>query len=266
VAVFLDTSACAARLASRARRQDDAPDDRLRDRAVVIEPMLQRGPDGRVDRSGHLRIVQAILRLPLELRLGDEETEDPGKALADVFSGDRDALRRETVRVDVVSDSLAEACAQAVLVCAARAGRDPVDVAAHVLVGGFGPLQHEVEPRPALALEHEWRLVHRFRAALADDLLEERRDPFLVLEGLFRALGFVLERDADALVDVAHDLEPLADRGGVEFDLGEDCRVGMEVDGRTRAACPARLLQRRGSFPPLERHLPQGAVTLDARA
>ena len=115
-----------------------------------------------------------------------------------------------------------------------------VDVAAHVLVGGFGPLQHEVEPRTALALEHERRLVHRLGAAFGDDLLDEVGQPFLVLEDLLRPLGLVLERDADALVDVADDLEPLANQRRVELDLRKDRRIGMEVDGGARCRAPRR--------------------------
>ena len=125
--------------------------------------------------------------------------------------------------------------AQPVVVRAARSGRNAVDVAANVLVGGLGPLQHQVEPRAALALEQERRVVNRLRAARRDDLLQEVRQPFLVLKDVLRALGFVLERDAHTLVDVADDLEPLADERRVEFDLREDRRVGMEIDGRARS-------------------------------
>ena len=69
---------------------------------------------------------------------------------ADVLGRQRHALRRQVVRLDEVADRLAEAGAEAVLVRAARSGRDAVDVAAHVLVGRLRPLQHEVEPDAAL--------------------------------------------------------------------------------------------------------------------
>ena len=75
----------------------------------------------------------------------DEHAEHADEAFADVFGGERDALRRQVVRLDEVAHGLAEAGAEAVLVRAAGAGRDAVDVAAHVLVGRLRPLQRQVE-------------------------------------------------------------------------------------------------------------------------
>ncbi len=125
VAVLRVTSACAARLASRARAaRMMRADDRLGDGAVVIQPVLERRPHRRIDGRQHLGVVQPILGLPLELRLGDEQAEHAGQPLADVLGGQRHALRRQVVRVDVVAHRLAEAGAQAVLVRAAGAGRE----------------------------------------------------------------------------------------------------------------------------------------------
>ena len=107
---------------ARARREDDAPDDRFGDRPVVIQPVLERGPDRGIDRRQHLGIVQAILGLPLELRLLDEQAEHAGQAFADVFGGERHALRRQVVRLDVVAHGLADAGAQPVFVRAAGSG------------------------------------------------------------------------------------------------------------------------------------------------
>ena len=127
---------------ARARRQDDARDDRFGDADVVIQPVLERraarrrrpptAPPGcsAGPWSGPGTAAPAMKTL-----------SDAGQALADVFGGERHALRREVVRLDVVAHRLADAGAQAVLVRAARAGRDAVDVAAQVLVGRLGPLQ-----------------------------------------------------------------------------------------------------------------------------
>ena len=93
----------------------------------------------------------------------DEHRQDAGQALADVFGGERHALGRQVVRLDVVADRLADAGAQAVLVRAADAGRDAVDVAAKVLVGRLGPLQHELDLDAVFFLERERRFVHRLR-------------------------------------------------------------------------------------------------------
>ena len=59
----------AARLAC-AGGQDDARDDRLGHRDVLIQPVLERRTHERVDRREDLGVVQPILGLALELRLG----------------------------------------------------------------------------------------------------------------------------------------------------------------------------------------------------
>ena len=74
----------AARFA-RARREDDARDDRFGHADVVVQPVLERRADDAVDRRHQLRVVQAILRLPLELRLLDEDAEHAGQPFADVL-------------------------------------------------------------------------------------------------------------------------------------------------------------------------------------
>src|SRR6185369_11180191 len=129
------------------RRQDGAPYDRLGHRAVVIEPVLERRTHHRIDRGGHFGVVQTVLRLPLELRLLDEEAQNTREPLANVLGRQRDALWRQVVRVDVVADRLAETDAEAVLVGAAGTGGDAVYEAAQVLVGGLGPLQRQLQPR-----------------------------------------------------------------------------------------------------------------------
>ena len=72
---------------ARARGENDARDDGFGNRLVVIEPVLERRPHHAVDRRQHLGIVQPILRLPLKLRLLDEDRQDAGHAL-------RECLRR----------------------------------------------------------------------------------------------------------------------------------------------------------------------------
>ena len=83
-------------------------DDRLGDAAVVIEPVLERRAHRGVDRRQHFGVVQTILRLPLELRLLDEQAEHAGQPFANVLGRQRDALRRQVVRLDVVANRLAD--------------------------------------------------------------------------------------------------------------------------------------------------------------
>src|SRR4051794_9180794 len=255
----------AARL-SRARSEDDARDDGFGHRDVRVQPVLQRRTHLRIDARCDLRVVQAILRLPLELRVLQEHAEHRDEPLADVFRGERHTFRREVVRVDEIPDRLSETDAESVLVRAARSRRNPVDVTAHVLVRRLRPLQRDVEADAALvvlARERERRVVHLRGAAIRDDLLQVIREPFGVLEDRFLPLPLVFEGDTHALVQVTRDLEPLLDHVGIELDLREDRRVRAEEHGRAGAARGAKLLHGADRDAVLEPLLPRGAVALD---
>jgi hypothetical protein len=173
---------------ARARRENDAADDRFSDRPVVIQPVFESGPDDGVNRGRHFRVVEAILGLSLKLRLLDEQAEHSGQPLTDVLRRQRHAFRRQAMGLDVVANRLADARSQPVFVGAAGAGWNAVHIAANVLVGGLRPLQDEVESWTALALEHERCLVNRPGRAFGDDLGDVFREPFLVLENVLRAL------------------------------------------------------------------------------
>jgi hypothetical protein len=191
-----------ARLA-RTRRQDDPRDDRLGNRDIRIEPVLERGPHLRINRGSGLWIVQPILRLSLKLRLLDEDAEDGHEPFANVLRRERHPFRRQIVRVDEVADGFPEARAEPVLVRAAGAGRNAVDVRAHVLVGRLRPSQREVQADAALvafARQRERDFVDGDRLALGEDFLQVIDEAFLVLIDDLLARRLVLERDADALV------------------------------------------------------------------
>ena len=204
-----------------ARGEDGARDDLLGDRLLAVQPVLERRPHLGVDRGEDLGVVQAILGLALELRLLDEDAEHGDQALAQVLGGQRHALRRQVVRLDVVADRLAEAGAEAVLVGAAGAGGDAVDVAADVLVGRLGPLQRELDADVAVAPvagQRERRLVDGALVALDDQPIQVGDDAVLVDEGVARAGRLLDEGQLDAAVQVARRLEALAQQRGVELD------------------------------------------------
>ena len=79
---------------ARTRRQNDSCDDGFGDADVVIQPMLERGPDDSVQRRGHFRIVEPVLGLSLKLRFLDEDAQHAGQPLADVLGDKGDAFRR----------------------------------------------------------------------------------------------------------------------------------------------------------------------------
>ena len=167
VAVLRVTSCCAARLASRARaaRMMRATIDS----ATVLLVLSQCSSAGRTCESTAAITSGLFSRsfvCPWNCGSCDEHAEHADEPFADVFGRERHALRRQVVRLDEVADGLAEPGAEAVLVRAAGAGRDAVDVAAHVLVGRLRPLQRQVEPDAALVAllrERERRFVHRRR-------------------------------------------------------------------------------------------------------
>ena len=249
-----------------ARGEHDPRHDLLGDRLLAVQPVLERRPHLGVDRGEDLGVVQPILGLALELRLLDEDAEHGDQALADVLGGERHALRRQVVRLDVVADRLAEAGAEAVLVRAAGAGGDAVDVAADVLVGRLGPLQRELDADVAVAPvagQRERRLVDGALLALDDQPVQVGGDAVFVDEGVARAGRLLDEGQLEAAVQVARRLEALAHQRGVELDAREDRRVGMELDGGAGAARRAGLHQVALRHALLEALFPRVAVAPD---
>ncbi len=165
--------------------------------------------------------------------------------------------------VDEVPDRLADAGAQAVLVRAAGAGRDAVDVASQVLVGCFGPLEHAIEAQSVLAIDAERLLVHGLRTTVGNDLPKVVDDAFVVLVDHLVLRDLIVEGHFDAFVQVADDLEPLAESGRVELDLREDRRIGMEVHRRPGATSLPDFLERSNRLALAEPHLPLRPVALD---
>ena len=227
--------------------------------------MLEARPHQPVNGRHHLGIVQAILGLPLELRFLDEDRQDAGEPLANVLSAERHALRRQVVGLDVVADRLAEPGAEAALVRATRGGGNAIDVAAEALVGGLGPLQHDLELGRAVLLEREGRFVHRLRVALGDDLLQVIDQPLVVLEDILLSGGLVFEGDLHAAVQVAGHFQSLANQRRFKLDLGKDLRIGLEEHGRAGTARWTHRLQAALRLALLEGHLVLEAIAADRR-
>ena len=134
-----------------------------------------------------------------------------------------------------------------------------------MLLGRLGPLQHQIDAQAVGFRQHERDIVHRLRAARGDDRLQVIEEALPLLEHRLGLRGLVLEDDLQAFVEVAGDLEALADDGRVELDLRKNRGVGMEVDGRAGAARRPDLFQARHDFALLEAHLPLRAVALHGR-
>ena len=136
-------SACAARLASRARaaRMMRATMASAID-WLLFNQCFETWPHQPVHGRHHFGIVQPVFRLTLELRFLERNTDRmPVEAFADVFGRERHALRRQIVRLDVITNRLSEASTKTFFMRAAGSCRNAIDVAAQLLVGGLGPLQ-----------------------------------------------------------------------------------------------------------------------------
>jgi hypothetical protein len=132
-----------------------------------------------------------------------------------------------------------------------------------MLVGRLRPLQHQIETQAVVSVLHERRIVHRLRAAFADDLLLIVDESFRMLERRARLRRLILEDDPHAFVEVTRHLEAFTDDRGVELDLRKDGGVGMKVDRGSRAARRANLFQGSDRLALLEAHFPLRPVALD---
>src|SRR5690606_17985959 len=112
---------------ARARGLHDARDDGLGDGRVRVEVLLEVEPERTADGGAGVRVVEALLRLALELGIDVEEVDDGVEPLADVVGGDVELLLAEVVGVDVVADGLRDGVLHPLLVRPAKLGRDAVD-------------------------------------------------------------------------------------------------------------------------------------------
>ena len=129
-----------------------------------------------------------------------------------------------------------------------------------MLVGGLGPLQHEVEPHPIVFVQDEDGVVHRLCAPHGDDFLQVIDNAVGMFEHEPFLRRLVLEDDPHALVQVADHLQPFLDDGRVELDFRKDRRVGMEVDPGAGAARGSDLLEGTDRLALFEAHFPLGAI------
>ena len=86
-----------------------------------------------------------------------------------------------------------------------------------------------------------------------------------MLEDHLRLINLVDERDAEAFVQIARGLEPLADGVRVEAGLRKDLRVGMKGDLRPRTAPCAFFSELGNGLTRLELHLVDASVPLHGR-
>ena len=108
-------------------------------------------------------------------------------------------------------------------------------------------------------------LVYGASAAFGDDPAEIFEHTVLVLKLLADIGGFLFEADLDALVQIAGDLEPLANEARVELHLREHRRIGMEEHRRPGSSRRTELFQRADRFALAEAHFPLRAIALDGR-
>ncbi len=209
--------------------EDGPQDDGLAHRAVLEQPLLQRGADHGLHRRAGLGVVELVLGLPLKLRVLDVDREQTDHALADVVGVERHALGLDLLGLDEGADRLDDGAVEAVFVGAARVGGDAVDVGADVLLGGLRPLERGLQADAVLLRHVEDDGVRRRVAALGDELGEVVGDAVGVEELHLLAGGFIAEKNGQPTMKVSLRLQALADYLGVEAPtLSEDLRIGAK--------------------------------------
>ena len=102
--------------------------------------------------------------------------------------------------------------------------------------------------------------MNRFGVSFADNFFQIVDQPFGLFEAVLFLAGFVFKRNLDTFVQITDHLETLFDHLGIEFDLGEDRGVRMEVDLCAAAACRPDFFEAADRLALLEPHLPFGPV------
>ena len=205
---------------------------------ILVQVTLQLRPDQRTHRRLHLGVVQPILRLTLELRIGQEDIHDRDDAFTRVTPLHLKATRNRVVRLEVVHQRIRNAVTEARLMRPTIRRRDAIGERQHHLVGALRPLQHHIHLR-AFAVRifgrkpHQLRMRHR-RARAHDKLRQVVRDPALRLVLRPRPLPLILVDHPKPGRQVGLVLQPLCDRLGVKTGLFEDLGIGPEEDGRPR--------------------------------
>ncbi len=226
-------------------REDDPRHDALGHGLVVVEPLLEGRADQARHLPGDLRVVEPVLGLALELRLGHVDAQDGDDPLADVVRRDGHTLRRELVLAHVIADRPGQRLLDTVFVGAAGARGDAVRVGLEDAVRGLGPAQRHLHADRIVPLDQEGLGMDRRLAALVEELVEELRDALRVMELLPVTARLVAEDDLEPLVEVALRFEGLEDALRIELrPRAEDLRVGTEVYRRADPAPGAlRLLE-----------------------
>ena len=187
---------------------------------LLEQIVLQRRADEVVDRCADLRVVEPILRLPLELRLLDVHAEDGDQPFADVLGGDGQSLRDQILHGEIVAHRLGEAVLQPVLVRAARRRRDAVDERQDAFLGRLGPRERALDDEAVLAVGVE-RLGDLLLVAVGDQLLDVLGDAAVVVEGLGLLVDLVLEDERQAAMQIRARLEAFADDRRLEGRCSE---------------------------------------------
>ena len=174
---------------------------------VLVEPQLERRTRERRHQLHRVTAIQALLDLPLKLRIEHLRRQHERDARKHVFREQLDALRLQIVQLDKTLDRLEQTVAQTGFVRAARRRRNQVDVGLARERTLFAPGHH---PRRALAFREGFFV--RARVLGVAFAFEERNQQIaavhafeqiaaqtvFVLPGLAFAGFLVDERDFDA--------------------------------------------------------------------
>ncbi len=219
-----------ARGLARRRRLDHLADDDPGLRRMLLEPILQRLVDDRLDHRADLGGDELVLGLRGEFRVRHLAREDRREPFAAIIAGERNPLLlRHAALLGIAGDLARERAAEAGEVGTAVALRDRVGEAQHRLVVAVVPPQRALDRDAlALALDHDRR--GNERRLVAVEIFDEGLDPALVAQllALLHRMAHVGEHDQHARVEEGELAQPVLQRREIELGHGECFRARQE--------------------------------------
>lgn len=178
--------------------------------------------------------------MPLELGIGDEETDGGEETLADILGHDGDATWNEFVGFHISFEGALDAVAHGAFVRSAVWGWNGVDETLSDLVILLAPTQGDIEmPLIVVAIEEAEIVLNFFGGGIFDHVCEEIGETAGEAEDFVCFMDAIVVGDFETVEQVGFDFESFADEVGIELNIWENFGVGSEEDRGSREAAIA---------------------------
>ena len=231
------------------RSQDDLLHDLLRIVRMLLQVVLQRLANGRVDHTGYFGVTEFGLGLSLELRFRHFYRDDRRETLAEIVRVDGRVtvfifefrLLQHLALLCVFLHDTREGSAEACYVRTTFDGIDVIDVRVYVLVK-IGVVNHRYLYRRTVFVGAQMNHLGDQRRTGTVDVTNELRETLLRVELLLLAVTlcindtFVLEHDLDTRIQESELTHTVRKDIPVVHRLGKDRVVRPELHKRTGLA------------------------------